>query len=199
MGNGEAVVINLAARYAAAFGMMAINNTINQAVVIKEDNKFQVEVYEDTDPDFEEIEMQYENTVLKFGKMLESEGSFYAPPLMINFEKEKKLIETEISGSDDVVIERWGNKSWVIDIRGVLIDVENRNYPSGKIQQLCRFFDYNNIIKVSGLQFGEKGIDSIYLKYVSITPVEGFQDTIQFTLKASSIREVSWTLLKPNV
>ncbi|MEE6129073.1 DUF6046 domain-containing protein [Chryseobacterium arthrosphaerae] len=204
MTNGESIVINLAARYAAAFGIMAINNKINQAVINREENEYNIEVYEDYDPAFEEVTMSYglkENKVsLKFAKMLEGsgDGSIYAPPLMMNFSREKNLIETEVSGGDTVVIERWGTKPWNIDIRGILIDVENHRYPTKKIDELCRFFENNDIIRVKGQQFIEKNIKNIYLKDVSITSVEGFQDTMQFTLTASSINEVNFTLINPN-
>lgn len=199
MTNGESIVINLAARYAAAFGIIAISNKINQVVAIKEDNKYQVEVYEDFDDTFEDVTMEYNNNKLKFSGMLEGDtSSVYAPPLMMNFTREKNLIETNVSGGDSVVIERWGTKPWNIDIRGILIDTETHNYPSDKIEQLCRFFDHNDIISVVGSQFDDKDIKSIYLKSVDVTPVEGFADTIQFTLKASSINPVTYTLLKPN-
>ncbi|MEG0927259.1 DUF6046 domain-containing protein [Chryseobacterium sp.] len=203
MTNGESIVINLAARYAAAFGVMAISNKINQAVVTLEDNKYNIEVYEDFDPDFEEIKMTFgdvKNPIkLFFAKMLEgsADGSIYAPPLMINFSREKNLIETQVSGGDMVVIERWGTKPWNIEIRGILIDVDNHNYPSKKVDQLCRLFEHNNTIEVEGIQFIEKNIKNIYLRDVSITPVEGFQDTIQFALNASAINEVNFTLINP--
>ncbi|AKK73777.1 hypothetical protein OK18_15235 [Chryseobacterium gallinarum] len=203
MTNGESIVINLAARYAAAFGIMAINNRINQAVINRKDNQYNVEVYEDFDPDFEAVTMSYgpakDAIELKFAKMLEGDdSSIYAPPLMMNFNRGKNLIETQVSGGDMVVIERWGTKPWDIEIRGILIDVENRSYPSKKIQQLCRFFEHNDTIAVVGGQFMDKNIKNIFLKDVSITTVEGFQDTIQFTLTASSINEVNFTLLNPN-
>lgn len=203
MTNGESIVINLAARYAAAFGVMAISNKINQAVVTQEDNKYNIEVYEDFDPDFEEIKMTFGDvknpTELLFANMLEGsgDGSIYAPPLMMNFNREKNLIETDVSGGDMVVIERWGTKPWQIEIRGILIDVDNHKYPTKKVEQLCRLFEHNNTIGVVGQQFYEKNIKNIYLRDVSITPVEGFQDTIQFTLNASSINEVNFTLINP--
>lgn len=207
---GESVVINLAARYAAAFGIVAVSNAINTAVITREENKYDVDVYEDLDPAFEDVRFSYDlppdangeikTVYLKFSAMLENDGngSIYAPPLMVNFSKPKNLIETPISGGDGVVVERWGTKPWNVDIKGVLIDVENRTYPTNKIKELNDFFEQNSVIKVVGLQFSDKNIDSIYLKDISITPIEGFQDTIQFALQASSIKEVSYTLLKPN-
>jgi len=201
---GESVVINLAARYAAAFGIVAVSNAINTAVISRDENKYSVDVYDDLDPAFEDVILKYkvgnEEFPFKFSAMLEGDGNgtIYAPPLMINFSREKNLIETPISGGDGVVVERWGTKPWNVDIKGVLIDVENRSYPKSKIQQLNEIFEQNGVLTVIGDQFDDKNIKSIYLKDVSITPIEGFQDTIQFSLQASSIKEVTYTLLTPN-
>ncbi|SHK71421.1 DUF6046 domain-containing protein [Epilithonimonas mollis] len=207
---GESIVINLAQRYASAFGIMAVNNAINKAVVTREPNKYNVEMYDDIDTVFEETEFIYEvfrnnqtqviNKILKFGSMLlsDGDGTIYAPPLMIDFSREKNLIETSVSGGDGVVIERFGARPWNIDIKGILIDVENRNYPTEKIKELIDVFEHNDIITVVGQQFYEKNIDSIYIKSISINPIEGFTDTVHFSLTASSISSVSWTLLKPN-
>lgn len=208
MNIGESIVINLAARYGSAFGIMAVNKAINQTIATRVENDYQIEIYADIDDAFEEIKFLYTDKTkikpveksLKFGKMLENDGSgsIYAPPLMINFSREKNLIETNVSGSDDVVIENWGTKPWNIDMQGILIDIENRHYPSKKITELTRIFEHNDIIKVIGKQFLDKDIYSIFIRNISISPVEGFQDTIQFTINASSIKEVSWTLLEPN-
>ncbi|MBE7687410.1 DUF6046 domain-containing protein [Tenacibaculum finnmarkense] len=198
MNNGEAIVINLAARYAAAFGAVAISKLLNKAILIKEDNKYDVEFYNDACSDAENITFKYAGEELLFGEMLTGKNTnTYAPPLMVSFSREKNLIETEASGSDSVVVERWGTKPWSIDIRGILIDVDNREYPSYKIDLLARFFEHNDIIEVYGEQFYDKDIDSIYLTAISITPVEGFADTVQISLSAKSIKGVNYTLLNP--
>ena len=192
-------IINLAARYAAAFGVIAASNAMTGVVANQDGNKYSVDVYDDQDRTFETVEFELNGTKLLFNAMLlGDDSSIFAPPLMMDFAKEKSLIITDVSGGDAEVIERWGTKPWNIDIRGLLVDVSGRQYPTDKIEQLCRFFDYNNIIEVVGKQFYEKNIDSIYIKSVNITPLEGFADTVQFSLTASSIKEVSWTLLKPN-
>lgn len=198
MSNGKAIIVNLAARYAAAFGVVAVSKFLNAKVLYAEDNKYDVDVDDDYESETETITFKYNGQELGFGKMLTGYGeSFYAPPLMVSFSRDKNLIETEVSGSDNLVVERWGTKPWAIDIRGIIIDVDNRQYPKDKISQLSRFFEHNNIIKVIGEQFYDKDIDSIYLTAVSITPVEGFGDTIQFSLSARSIKGVNYTLLKP--
>lgn len=212
------MIINLAARYAAAFGAIAVGKLLSTTVLVKEnnqydievsegknnentpteDNKYDVNVYDAYDTEAEVISFKYDGKELKFGEMLTGDNAnIYAPPLMMTFSRGKNLIVNEELAGDDIVVERWGTKPWSIDIRGVLIDVENRQYPKDKINLLARFFEYNNVIKVVGEQFYDKDIDSIYLTAVSITPVEGFKDTMQFNLSARSIKAVNYTLLKP--
>lgn len=198
MNNGETIVIDLTARYAAAFGITAISNKINQAVITKEDNDYNFDFYGNFNKAFDEVSFEYDGETLNFWEALNGDNSgVFAPPLMLNFSREKKLIETEINGSENVVVERWGTKPWQIDIRGILIDLENRWYPEEKISQLNKFFEHNDIIKTIGTQFFDKGIDSMYLKSVSITPVEGFADTVRFSLSARSIKEITYNLINP--
>ena len=79
-----------------------------------------------------------------------------------------------------------------------MIDLDNRIYPSDEIRRLNQNWRYNGVVKVVGKQFEEKDIDSLFFRSIDFTAVEGYQDTIQFTINASSIKAVNFTLLKPN-
>jgi hypothetical protein len=116
---------------------------------------------------------------------------------MIGFSQEKSLIETEVNDDDPVVIERWGTKPFNITIDGLLIDLDNRIYPSDEIRRLNQNWKYNGVIEVVGRQFEELDIDTIYFRSIDFTKLEGFQDTVQFSINASSIRAVNFTLMKP--
>ncbi|OWP83882.1 hypothetical protein BWK59_08170 [Flavobacterium davisii] len=194
MDDGASILINLAMRYATAFGVAFQS----KAVVVKEDNKYKVEYYDKQSETQEEVIFKFDGNKMVFGAMLLDDTGIFAPPLMMNFSKEKRLIETEVSGSDNMVVERWGTSNWIINITGILIDVENRAYPQEKIEELVKLFDYNNIVKVSGNQFLDKDIDSVYFQAVHIEPLEGFADTVRFNLSARSIKEVSYSLSNPN-
>lgn len=202
----ESIVINLAERYQAAFGINAKGVSVNFAVVNAQENEelelsnsdYSVEYYGDYNKDSEKVIFQFDTQKMVFTEMLSGDDSnIYAPPLIMSFSREKQLIETEPSGSDDFVVERWSTSPWIIDIRGVLIDVKNRQYPKDKINQLTRLFQFNDVVKVVGEQFYAHEIDSIYFTSVNVTPVEGFQDTIQINLSAKSKKGVFYTLLKP--
>lgn len=199
MDNGTSIVIDLAARYASAFGIVKASELMSAVVLTKEDNKYEVEFFDDFNPVTEDVRLRYNGDELRFFSMLSGDSlSIFAPPLMMDFRREKDLIETETNGDDNVIVERWGTKPWEISMRGILIDVENRQYPTEHVRKLHRLFKHNNVVEVVGVLFEEKDIDMIYFKDVSITPLEGFSDSVQFSFTASSIKEVNWSLLKPN-
>lgn len=199
MDNGTSIVIDLAARYASAFGIVKASELMSAVVLTKEDNKYEVEFFDDFNPVTEDVRLRYNGDELRFFSMLSGDSSsVFAPPLMMDFRREKDLIETETNGDDNVIVERWGTKPWEISMRGILIDVENRQYPTEHVRKLHRLFKHNNVVEVVGVLFEEKDIDMIYFKDVSITPLEGFSDSVQFSFTASSIKEVNWSLLKPN-
>lgn len=199
MDNGTSIVIDLAGRYAAAFGIVKASEMMSAAVLSKDDDQYQLDFFDDFNPITEDVKLRYNGEELRFFSMLSGDSSnVFAPPLMMDFRREKDLIETETNGEDNVIIERWGTKPWEISMRGILIDVENRQYPTEQIRKLHRLFKHNNVIEVVGTLFEEKDIDMIYMKEVSITPLEGFSDSVQFSFTASSIKAVNWSLLKPN-
>lgn len=199
MDNGTSVIIDLASRYAAAFGIVKASEMMSAVSVTKEDNQYQLDFFDDFDEQDEEVKIVYDKTVISFGSMLFGESTnIFAPPMIMDFDRDKNLIETETNGEDNVIVERWGTKPWEISMRGLLIDVEKRKYPSEKIRDLHRLFKINDKLEVFGKQFVEKDIFYIYFKNVSIRALEGFGDTVQFNFIASAIKESTWTLKEPN-
>lgn len=197
MTNSQELVITLTARYAAAFGFLATTKRPTQARV---SNDYSLVSYPEAEGDFENIEFSYEGNEIRFGDMLLANDfdGLLAPPPIINFTQDKELIETQINGTDNLVIERWGTKPFDIRMRGLLIDVKNRSYPEDTIKRLYRLFKYNNVVDVVGTQFFDKDIKTVYFTGIEFSPVQGFQDTIQFALNARSIAPVAFTLLNPN-
>ena len=194
MENGQSIVLDLASRYGRALGIVLSSEGMNQVVITKEDNKYQVETFSEA-TNFEEVTMEYKNTQLVFNSFIGGEQStVFAPPPFLSFSRSKKLIETETNGS--TIVERWNTNEWEITIQGILVDIENHNYPDSQIQQIVSLFEHNDIIKVVGAQFYDKGIDSIYIDSISINPKEGYSDTVAYTLSAKSVKEVTFNLLE---
>lgn len=203
------ITIDLIARYAAAFGAMEAGKLLQKAFLEKKNTENDYEVdffpsmsdfYDNPKESHEYVKLEVAGVdALEFGSvMTDDDGAVLAPPLLINFSQEKSLIETMVNDADPVVVERWGTKPWEIKIKGILIDVENRIYPTDRIRKLSRAWQVNDVISVAGVQFEERDIDSIYFKSIAFNVVEGYQDTIQFSIDALSIKAVNYDLAKPN-
>lgn len=195
------ITLDLVARYAAAFGAMAVGNLIdklNPDYQTRNSYGFKVNPQISGNFDYSKIEVPGIDP-LEFNAVLHGDqGTVFAPPLLMGFTQEKSLIETEVNDDDPIVIERWNTKPWDITINGLLIDLQNRIYPTDEIRRLNQNWKYNGVVKVVGTQFEELDIDSIYFRSISFTRVEGYADTVQFSINASSIKAVNFTLLKPN-
>lgn len=199
MDNNASIVIDLASRYAGAFGIVKASEMMSAVSITKEDDKYHLDFFDDFNPEDEKVYLIHDHIVVSFGDMLHGDASaIFAPPMMLNFQREKDLVETQTNGEDNVIVERWGTKPWSISMRGILVDMEFKKYPSTQISKLHKLFKINDKLEVVGKQFEEKDIAYIYLKDVSISPLEGFSDTVQFDFTASSIKENSWTLNQPN-
>ncbi|MCT4613587.1 MAG: DUF6046 domain-containing protein [Marinifilaceae bacterium] len=209
--------IDLATRYQNAFGFLAknfgskiLNVGISNSGIYKN-----FELYEGEEEEFENISMKAKGIILNFGslpftqgksglfkgkmaelfnKSEEKTGSFFAPPPMVSFNRSKAIKETYVNGSDAVVVENYGLKPWNIKLSGIIIDMESHHYPKKKVEELNNFFEINDRVEITGNLFSDKGIDSIYFKSISFDMVEGFPDTIKYSLQARSIKPIEFEL-----
>lgn len=195
------ITIDLGARYAAAFGMQAAGSLVNRFLIAQNSpNEYEVESYSEGE-DFEAVKFEIPGSdiePLEFGSVLVGSNVFASPLFFESIKQKKNLITTKVNDSDPVVIERWGTAPWEITMKGYLIDLNNRIYPSDEIRRLNRFWQQNKIVTVTGVQFEELDIDTILLTNVSFTRSIGFQDSVVVTMTAQSIKSVNFTLLKPN-
>jgi hypothetical protein len=194
--------IELAKRYITAFGFNQLGKAVESQLGISANDLYKFASFEKGDPEFENVTFKWETNFLKFGvEKLRAynpesviSSDIYAPPPIITFSREKDLTITKLNGDGIEVIERWSSDAWDIKMSGLLIDSVNRQYPTEKIEELTRFFEYNNIIEVSGTQFYEKNIDFIYIKGIEFSPLIGFEDTMQFSLSGRSIKDLGFKL-----
>ncbi len=191
------IVINLAAKYAAGFAATALSDKLSEDDKRSFDGDYNLDLYEPIAEADSYITFEFENTKLKFGAMLTGDNSgIFAPIPNFVFDRSKKLIETEINGSNSVVVERWNTGQWDITITGILIDTNEHKYPTQKVSGLYRLFKNDSVIKVSGQIFYEKDIESIYLKSVHFDTTVGHVDTVNYRLTAKSIKELDFSLLE---
>ena len=160
--------------------------------------KYDVERYNTSGGHWAEMTMTHEDEKLSFafGALTgETEGVFGPPPLM-RFQRTKNISVTEVDGGDEAeVVENFGVNSWEIDIDGLLVDMDEHAYPGEKVKKLVKFFEINDVIEVACPLLLDMGIRSIYLKDQGIEPVEGFPDTVKYSLKAKSIKPALFSLI----
>lgn len=195
-------VIDLGARYKTAFGYVAANESTNlRKQQFSKDNGISAAGVYVADSSFEEMTLKKaDNQSLVFGNMMTSNPALqiFAPPPMITFSKGKKLIITEIDGTDAEVVERYGDKAWDVKIQGILVDMVNHRYPKQHVISLREFFEYNAPLDVIGEMFDDLNIKSIYTVDIELGGVAGYTDTIQYSISARSIRPVEFFFVKKN-
>lgn len=211
-------IVDLITRYNSAFGFVSdtavgeleglLNGGIFKAGIAynegkwnKADNpagKYNAELYPQPDWSFVEMVMKYEGKELNFsiGSLNgETEGIFAPPPLM-RFRRTKNISVTVVDGGDEAeIVENFGVNSWDIELNGVLVDMDGHTYPGDKVKRLSEFFAINDVIDVACPLLLDMGIKSIYFKEQSFEPVEGFPDTVKYSLIAKSIKPALFSLI----
>ena len=142
--------------------------------------------------------LTHEDTKLNFsigGLTSETEGVFAPPPLM-RFRRTKNITVTVVDGGDEAeIVENFGVNSWDIELNGLLVDMDEHAYPGTKVQELAKFFEINDVIEVACPLLLDMGIKSIYFKEQGFEPVEGFPDTVKYSLTAKSIKPALFSLI----
>ena len=151
----------------------------------------------DSNTSFDEVTLRRYDASYRFAYSSISDdykGIFATPP-MFSLKRAKKLVITPIDNSDFEVVERYGTEPWEISWRGLLIDMENHEFPLDKLQELNKIFDVNDIWSVDSDILLAVGVDSIYIKDISIDFVEGYEDTVAYTLTMRQIKSLEYSLI----
>lgn len=213
--------IDLISRYQSAFGVVTgtligeLEGLVNKAafkggMVLndlqwkarpgqKETSGYDMELYAPADWKWAEMVMKHEDTELSFsfGSLTEETSGIFAPPPLMRFRRTKNISVTVVDGGDEAeIVENFGVNSWDIDLNGVLVDMQEHLYPSDKIKQLRSFFEINDVIEVACPLMLDLGIKSIYFKEQGFEPVEGFPDTVKYSLTAKSIKPALFSLIQ---
>lgn len=162
------------------------------------DKDYDIECYQPNNWEWAEMKLTHEKDELFFGFGMmngETQGIF-APPPLVKFQRTKNINVTVIDGGDEAeIVENFGVNSWEIEMNGILVDMNEHQYPADKVKKLAEFFRINDIIDVACPLFMDLGIKAIYLKEQSIEPVEGYPDTIKYSITAKSIKPAVFSLI----
>lgn len=212
--------IDLLTRYQSAFGFAAgvatgeIEGVLNGGIfksgiaynearwgVVKKqegESKLSPELYKSSDWRFAEMVMKYEGKEMNFafGSLTAETGNIFAPPPLMRFRRTKNINVTVVDGGDEAeIVENFGLNSWDIDMNGLLVDMDEHAYPGEKVKLLSDFFAINDIIDVACPLMLDMGIKSIYFKEQNFEPMEGYPDTVRYSLAAKSIKPALFSLI----
>lgn len=196
---------SVAARYQGAFGYVG-GNLSNAAfgrlvklpayafIDSSQAGTEDLQLYPVTDVSFANVVFINEKSgkTYSFGiKSGEDDSEYMAPPLMVSFSRGKNVVRTAIDRSETEVIEHFGLKPWTITIQGILIDTENRQYPSDLLRKVNEMFSAWGTYRVESDIFLDLDITSIFLDDdFQVGFVEGFADTVKFSMRAISVLPV---------
>ena len=199
------MTFDFSGRYQAAFGFVTGNissrlDDYGFGDIIKEqhDTSYEIAVYLwDKKSAFDEVLLykDSEEYLFAFRSLSEDYSEVFATPPMLSLKRAKKLVITPIDNSDIEVVERYATEPWEITWRGLLIDMENHEFPLEKMEQLNKIFEVNSVWNVASEILQAVGVEAIYIRDISIDFVEGFEDTIAYTLTTRSIRSLEYQLI----
>ena len=134
---------------------------------------------------------EFKNSILTDGES----GIFAAAP-MLKFTRKKKITATAVAGSDNTVVEDFGLEPWEITIEGLLVDLDEHQYPTTKVQRLRQLFETPSIFDVLECQvMTDLGINALYFDSLNnLTVLEDYPDTVKYELKAKSIEPAEFTI-----
>jgi len=201
-------------RYNSAFGYMAMKVAprLIQEGFIKPQMFLNIPVYAASESAY--AQMTFENQLTSkrysfgidelekgvpaFPFLQKTEGAakkFIAPPPMVSFTRGKYVVRTAIDRSNADVIENFGNKPYEINIQGILVDVEEHNYPGDLLKLLHEMFEANGTYKVEGELFNTLGIMEVFFdSNFKISFVEGYVDTVKFNVNAIAVQAAEFLI-----
>lgn len=197
------ILLDLTQRYATALGVAPLLQTVqpipgvqylpytgSAKVYVKGNMTFE-DITLKVDADNLNDILEFKNTQIAKGGIM---GGVFAPPPLIGWSKDKQLHITPMDGAAGEVVERYGDGTWMIRMQGILIDMENHDFPIDKMERLRKFFEAPEHVEVSGQMFDAMGVKNIYFTSFDINGVVGFQDTVVYNLMARAIKPVEFYL-----
>jgi len=197
------MIFDFKGRFEAAFGYMA-GNVASKLIeggfgdVVNDNSGFDLAVYVlDKSSTFDEVLLyrDKEEYLFAYRSLNDDNKEVFASPPMLSLKRAKKLVITPIDNSDIEVVERYGTEPWEITWRGLLIDMENHEFPIDKMETLSKIFDMNGAWNVASEILQKVGVEAIYIKDISIDFVEGFEDTISYQLTTRQIKPLEYQLI----
>ena len=202
------MMFDFTGRFMAAFGFVAgvgLARAGNKlAKVIRKDSelsgKNQVYVW-DNEMCFDEVTLFRSDKgreiyhMFAFESINDDYSGILATPPMMSLKRAKKLTITPIDNSDTEVVERYATEPYTIEWRGLLIDMENHEFPLKKMEELNNIFEFDGVWGVDSEILRVAGVNSVFIQDISFDFVEGYEDTISYTMTLRAIKPLEYQLI----
>lgn len=195
-------------RYYQAFGFTPghISNALveagfDRAIKKNHDTNFQASVYVfDSNTHFDEVTLynDAERYLFAYRELAEEYSEVFSTPPILSFKRSKKLVITPIDNSDIEVVERFSTEPYQITMKGLLIDMEEHQFPIDKLEKINDIFEVNSVWKVASEILSAIRVDSLVIQDIDIEFVEGFEDTIAYTIIARATKSIEYQLINEN-
>ena len=198
------MIFDFTSRFKSAFGFVAANavsRLVEQAFgdVRPANDGYGLQVYTMNEGTFDDVELYRNNGAEKYlfayRSMAESYNEIFATPPMLSLKRAKRLVISTIDNTDTEVVERFATEPWEITWRGLLIDMENHEFPIDKLELLNTIFEVNSIWHVSSEILRKVNVLAVYIKDIDVSFIEGYEDTIAYTLTLRAIKPLEYQLL----
>ncbi|WP_423127544.1 DUF6046 domain-containing protein [Gaoshiqia sp. Z1-71] len=199
---------DFASRFKTAFGFIAAN-AVSRLVsngfgkVEKQGGTYGLSAFDMTDGTFDNVVLYRnggaEKYMFSYSSIDENNKEIFATPPMLNFKRAKKLVVTNIDNTDVHIVERYATEPWEITWRGLLIDMENHNFPLDKLNALNQIFEVNNVWSIASDITDAIGVQAVYIADIEVSFIEGYQDTIAYTMTMRSIHSIEVQINKKYV
>jgi hypothetical protein len=133
----------------------------------------------------------YESLTLIRG---DKEYKFLDAPLM-DVNRSKHIISSKVQGIAGNVHEVIGDEDFIVRIRGVLVNEDEDDLPHKKIEELKKWLDYNEAIKVESRLLNLHGINNLIFRKPNFPASDKFVNVQPYVLDCISDNEIELIIL----
>lgn len=201
------MIYDFKSRFITAFGYFAssrLSRAVNNLGVRKDaDDSYGLESFELNESDFDDVELWLDDNSQRYVFAFQSldkasNQELFATPPMLTLRRAKRLVVSVIDNTDTEVVEKYGTEPWEITWQGLLIDMEQHEFPLDKLEAVNSIFEQNSIWNISSPILEKVKVSAVYIKDIEVSFVEGYEDTIAYTLSLRSIKPLDYQLLNQN-
>lgn len=122
------------------------------------------------------------------------EGYFLPVETVLELERAKIIVKTNMQGRDGSVKEYISMDDWSLNFKGFFINYENDLYPEEKVETLLRIYEKKIPLKITSKWLSRWGIERVVMENISFPTFEGFSNVQPFELRCLSDDPITLTI-----